>query len=118
MKCSRSVYLFAMATMFLAMNVDSASAVQYTTTCQSGQWDMLSLMFMQQSYLANNYYVYGTWLGLVAFYAIDFSGVPDPVMLGHDLWNVVVQHVTRRDGQPALAMFGFIAGHHENKWPE
>ncbi len=60
MKYSRFISLFATAAVLFLMSADRASATQYTTTCQSGEWDMLSLMFMQQSYLADNYYVYGT----------------------------------------------------------
>jgi hypothetical protein len=44
----------------LAISAIPASATQYTTTCSSGQYDMLSLMFMQQSYLSDNYYLQGT----------------------------------------------------------
>jgi hypothetical protein len=60
MKYSRLVYLFGMASLLFFMNVGTAWGEQSTTTCSSGEWDMLSLMYMQQSYLTDNYYVYGT----------------------------------------------------------
>lgn len=60
MKSPRLVCLPAAVIVVLGMSIGTASAVQYTATCPSGQWDMLSLMFMQQSYLGNNYYAYGT----------------------------------------------------------
>jgi hypothetical protein len=60
MKLSRLAVAFVTASFALLILAGSASATQYTTTCSNGQWDMLSLMFMQQSYLSQNYYVYGT----------------------------------------------------------
>lgn len=63
MKCVHRISAFVIAGV-LVLSAGSAFATQYTTTCPSGQWDMLSMFFMQQSYLADNYYVKGnsyTW---------------------------------------------------------
>jgi hypothetical protein len=48
------------AALLLLGTIGTASASQYTYTCQSPDWDMLAMMFMQKSYLAQNYYVSGT----------------------------------------------------------
>jgi hypothetical protein len=60
MKLPRSITRLPLVVLVLAVAAGSASATQYTTTCQSGQWDMLAMMFMQQTYLSQNYYVWGT----------------------------------------------------------
>jgi hypothetical protein len=61
MKSRSTLMLLAMVAVALAISATPASATQYTTTCTgTGQYDMLSLMFMQQTYLTDNYYLKGT----------------------------------------------------------
>jgi hypothetical protein len=98
---------FVSAGLLLLVVTGTASASQYTTTCSSGQWDMLSLMFMQQTYLAENYYLYGTDYELgsnnqwVSNGAVEHNDVPQ-ISTQHDgIWDTgKINSVKDYQGQP------------------
>ena len=61
MKIRRTIMPLALVALVLAIGASPASASQYTYSCTgTGQYDMLSLMFMQETYLADSYYLKGT----------------------------------------------------------
>lgn len=110
MKSPRTIMQFTLVAVALAITAAPASASQYTTTCGSGQYDMLSLMFMQDSYTAVNYYVYGdayTWNGtgwtLNSSPLVEHTDVVD-VLTSHDsgaIWDTgKINSVKDYQGQP------------------